>query len=136
MDPETSGAPLKIQNKYGKSGFVAAFNVSKEEAPVTGTISPADVVGLEGNIFAAYEHFTGRVTLLGKDDKIDITLDNHDQYCLYVIVPYENGFAPIGLLDKFISPAGITNEAGEEVTLYEGGRYGYVKNGEFVVEER
>lgn len=136
VDPETSGAPLKIQNKYGKSGFVAAFNVSKEEAPVTGTISPADVVGLEGNIFAAYEHFTGRVTLLGKDDKIDITLDNHDQYCLYVIVPYENGFAPIGLLDKFISPAGITNEAGEEVTLYEGGRYGYVKNGEFVVEER
>lgn len=136
VDPEQSGAPLKIQNKYGRSGFVAAFNVSKEESPVTGTVSPADVDGLEGEIFAAYEHFTGRVTLLGKDDKIEITLNNHDEYCLYVIVPYENGFAPIGLLDKFISPAGIVNEAGGEVTLYESGRYGYVKNGEFVIENR
>ncbi|MBR4960532.1 MAG: hypothetical protein IKY52_06525 [Clostridia bacterium] len=136
VDPEQSGAPLKIQNKYGKSGFVAAFNVSKEESPVTGTVSPADVDGLEGEIFAAYEHFTGRVTLLGKDDKIEITLNNHDEYCLYVIVPYEKGFAPIGLLDKFISPAGIVNEAGGEVTLYESGRYGYVKNGEFVIENR
>lgn len=136
VDPEQSGAPLKIQNKYGRSGFVAAFNVSKEETPVTGTVSPADVEGLEGEIFAAYEHFTGRVTLLGKDDRIEITLNNHDEYCLYVIVPYENGFAPIGLLDKFISPAAITGMAGGEVTLYEGGRYGYVKNGEFIVEER
>ena len=136
VDPEQSGAPLKIQNKYGRSGFVAAFNVSKEESPVTGTVSPADVGGLEGEIFAAYEHFTGRVTLLGKDDRIEITLNNHDEYCLYVIVPYENGFAPIGLLDKFISPAGIVNEAGGEVTLYESGRYGYVKNGEFVIENR
>ena len=136
VDPEQSGAPLKIQNKYGRSGFVAAFNVSKEETPVTGTVSPADVEGLEGEIFAAYEHFTGRVTLLGKDDRIEITLNNHDEYCLYVIVPYEHGFAPIGLLDKFISPAAIIGMAGGEVTLYEGGRYGYVKNGEFIVEER
>ena len=110
--------------------------MSKEESPVTGTISPADVAGLEGDIFAAYEHFTGRVTILGKDDKIEVTLADHDEYCLYVFVPYVDGFAPIGLLDKFISPAAITGEAGGDVTLYEGGRYGYVKNGEFVVEER
>lgn len=134
-DPETSGAPLKIQNLYGKSGFAAAFNISKEESPVSGSVSPSDVPGLVGETFAAYEHFTGKVTIVGKNDRIPVELSDHDAYALYVFVPYEDNFAAIGLLDKFISPAGITAQVGKDVTLYEPGRYGYVQDGKLIVEQ-
>lgn len=134
-DPEQSGAPLKIQNLYGKSGFVAAFNISKEESPVSGSVSPSDVPGLCGETFAAYEHFTGKVTIVGKNDRIPVELSDHDAYALYVFVPYEDNFAAIGLLDKFISPAGITAQVGKDVTLYELGRYGYVQDGKLIVEK-
>lgn len=134
-DPEQSGAPLKIQNLYGKSGFVAAFNISKEESPVSGSVSPSDVPGLCGETFAAYEHFTGKVTIVGKNDRIPVELSDHDAYALYVFVPYEDNFAAIGLLDKFISPAGITAQVGKDVTLYEPGRYGYVQDGKLIVEQ-
>lgn len=134
-DPEQSGAPLKIQNIYGKSGFVAAFNISKEESPVSGSVSPSDVPGLVGETFAAYEHFTGKVTIVGKNDRIPVELSDHDAYALYVFIPYEDNFAAIGLLDKFISPAGITAQVGKDVTLYEAGRYGYVQDGKLIVEK-
>ena len=42
-------------------------------------------------------------------------------------------FAPIGRTDKFISPAAITHVFGEEVELYEGGEYGYVKDSELCI---
>ncbi len=136
VDPEYSGAPLKIQNIYGKNGFVAAFNVTNDESPAIGTVSPSDVPGLNGELYAAYEYFSGKVTILGKNDTIEVNLANHDEFCLYTFVPYENNFAPIGLIDKFISPAGITAHAGNDVKLYEGGRYGYVKDGKLIIEER
>ncbi len=65
-----------------------------------------------------------------------VTLADHDDFRLYIIVPIENGFAPIGLLDKYISPLAITAQCGETVSLYEHGRYGYVKNGKLCIEER
>lgn len=135
-DPEQSGAPLKIQNLYGKSGFVAAFNISKEESPVCGTVAAADVPGLCGERFAAYEHFTGKVVIVDKDQRIPVELADHDSYALYVFVPYEDDFAAIGLVDKFISPAGIVAQVGKDVTLYESGRYGYVQDGKLVIEEK
>lgn len=135
-DPEQSGAPLKIQNRYGKSGFVAAFNISKEESPVSGTVSATDVPGLTGERFAVYEHFTGKVVIVDKDERIPVTLADHDSYALYVFVPYEDNFAAIGLVDKFISPAGIVAQVGKDVTLYEAGRYGYVQDGKLVIEEK
>ena len=47
-----------------------------------------------------------------------------------------DGFAAIGRIDKFIAPAAITAQIGENVTLYESGRYAYIKDGTLVVEER
>lgn len=135
-DPEQSGAPLKIQNIYGNTGYVAAFNISREESPVSGTVSPADVPGLIGETFAAYEHFSGKVTIVGKNDRIPVELGDHDAYVLYVFVPYEDDFAAIGLIDKFISTAGITAQVGKEVKLYEPGRYGYVQDGKLYIEDK
>ncbi len=140
VDPETSGKPLKIQNitthEGGSAGVVAAFNITKDQNPAAGTVSPKDVPGLAGEQFAVYEYFTGDCRVIGRDDEIPFTLRDIDDYRLFILVPIVNGFAAIGLIDKMIAPAAITAEIGESVRLYEGGRYAYVKDGELHIEVR
>ena len=88
--------------------------------------------GLKGEEFVIYEHFSGEFAIVTADEGVEFTLRDIDDYRLFVIVPYENEFAPIGRTDKFISPAAITQQIGEAVTLYEEGKYAYVKNGELI----
>ena len=136
VDPVKSDKPLKIQNIVGKSGVVAAFNITEKQENVTGTVKPSDVYGISGDKFVVYEHFTGEYRIAGYEEAVEFSLRDVDDYRLFVIVPYLNNFAAIGLIDKFISPASITAQIGEAVTLYESGRYAYVKDGRLVVEER
>ena len=72
--------------------------------------------------------------IIGADETVEISLANNDEFKLYLIIPYENGFAPIGRVDKFVSPAAITHVSGEEVELYESGEYGYIKDGELCIK--
>jgi len=129
VNPETGDTPLKIQNMAGRSGIVAAFNITKEQHPVTGSVRPSDVPGLEGERFVVYEHFSGGFRIVSRDEAVSFRLADIDDYRLFVIVPYENGFAAIGRTDKFISPAAVTAQCGEQITLYEAGPYAYVKDG-------
>ncbi len=136
VDPETSDKPLKIQNTVKNSGVVAAFNITKDQNRVTGTVSSNDIPGLSGDRFAVYEHFTGEYTLVNAGEFIEFSLENIDDFRLYIFVPYVNDFAAIGRIDKFIAPAAITQQIGENVTLYENGTYAYIKNGKLIVEEK
>ena len=112
------------------------FNITEKQEPVDGTVKPSDVYGIAGEKFVVYEHFTGKYSIIGYDEAVYFSLYNIDDYKLFVIVPYVNDFAAIGLIDKFISPASITAQIGESVSLYESGRYAYVKDGRLVIEER
>ncbi len=136
VDPEFSGKPIKIQNITGDVGVIAAFNIDRENSAVSGTVSVSDISELGGHEqYVLYEHFSREVKIIGKDEVTDFTLENNDDFKLYLLIPYENGFAPIGRLDKFISPAAITHISGEKVELYESGEYGYVKDGELKITE-
>ena len=128
-DPTTSGKIFKLQNICSDSGIVAVFNFDKDNNAVNGTLSPGDVYGLEGEQFVLYEHFSGEYQILGKDETMEITLLTQDDYKLYVIVPIRNGFAPIGRVDKFISPKTIKTVIDEKIELYEDGKCAYVKDG-------
>ena len=68
---------------------------SDDFKPVTVTVSPADVDGVEGEKFVIYEHFSKEFAIVDYNGGIYITLNNQDEYKLYVIVPYVDGFAPI-----------------------------------------
>ena len=72
--------------------------------------------------------------IIGADETVEISLANNDEFRLYLIIPYENGFAPIGRVDKFVSPAAIIHVSGEEVELYESGEYGYIKDGKLCIK--
>ena len=80
-----------------------------------------------------YEHFSREYAVLKRNEKLDISLKNQDDYRVYVIVPVKNGFAPIGRVDKFISPKTIKSVVNENIELYEKGEYAYVKDGKLHV---
>ncbi len=126
VDPTTSGSIFKVQNICSvegtdPSGVVAVFDLDETERPVSGTLSPVDVPGLVGEQFAVYEHYSGQLTLLNKDESMDITLTGKDDFRLYILAPVRDGFAVIGRTDKFISPKTIARVDGRNVTPREDG---------------
>lgn len=134
-DPRINGCIFKIQNIASDSGIIAAFNLDSEEKTVTGSISPSDVYDIVGDEFAVYEHFSRELKIMKRSEKFDLSLTGKDDFRLYVIVPITDGFAPIGLIDKFISPKTIKSVIGENVELEDDGAYAYVKDGKLYIEE-
>lgn len=131
-DPVTTTTPLKIFNtcSNGKYGVIATYNVNEKNRRVHGTISPEDVYELVGEKFAIYEYNTGKLRFLNKKESIGFSLSNHDDYRLYIISPVgENGIAMLGRIDKFMSPAAITDSFGNTYSVHEGGKIAFVHRG-------
>ena len=135
-DPTTSREIFKIQNVCGESGVLAVFDFDAENRAVTGSVSPNDISGIQGDEFVLYEHFSREYTILKKDETMNISLKNQDDYKLYIIIPLENGFAAIGRIDKFLSPKTIRDVCGEEILLYENGECAYIKIRELHIETK
>lgn len=126
--PERSGNIFKLQNICGNTGVLAVLNLSRNGQPVTGTIGPKDIEGLTGDSFAVYEHFSRSLQILSSDETSPLTLEDSDDFRLYLMVPLTGGFAPIGLADKFISPKTIKSIHGRRVELFESGEFVYVQD--------
>jgi len=122
--------PYKIFSKSGETALLGLWNLSKSDS-VTGKISPSDVNGLLGKNFIVYEHFSGDVKVMKKDEILQAGLGKYG-CSLYLIRSLKGKFVPLGLLDKFISPVGIINEQFKKdeyrAELHQGGVFGgYVK---------
>ncbi len=124
--------PLKGFARIGTTGVIGAFNALESGAAVTGVVRPRDVEGLKGDRFAVLEHFSRRVVVAGPNDPIPTRLAP-DSPELFLVVPIDRGFAPFGLLDKYLSPRTIRsqNVTGNTLTveLVEGGRFGAYVDG-------
>ena len=120
------GRPFKAFSKEGNAGLLVAWNAS-DTSLVSGTIRPADVVGLKGDTFAVYDHFSQKVKILAYQQSDSIEIGRMGQK-LFIIVPVEDDITPIGLLDKYNSPAtilSVENSAGKcLITLLQGGIFG------------
>ncbi|WP_219838408.1 Sip1-related alpha-galactosidase [Paenibacillus sp. R14(2021)] len=131
-DPAARPIPMKLWNTAGVAGVVAAFHIHPEAAVVDGFIGPGDVPGLAGTEFAVYEHFTQSCSFMKADQREAVRLEERE-YALFVIVPVTGGVAPIGLADKYMSPASVTSSASEGgstvLTLREGGRFVFAAKG-------
>ncbi|MEA4823035.1 MAG: Sip1-related alpha-galactosidase, partial [Clostridiaceae bacterium] len=135
-NPEKSGKPFKVQNICSGSGVVAAFNLDNTGRSVSGTVSPKDVEGLDGDEFALYEYFSGDWFIVDRDAAVEFVLPDSDTFRLYIIVPVNDGFAPIGLTEKMISPKSIIHEPDGSITARDHGTYAYIRNGVFYTEEK
>lgn len=124
-DPEKSGKIFKVWNTSGQAGIVAIFNLDAGNGVVDGQLSVTDVPTLAGEKFLLFEHFTKDARVLEKDEALPVMLKDHDDFRLYVIVPVINGFAPVGLTEKYISPAAVHQLAPGKLLLKEGGTFAF-----------
>jgi raffinose synthase len=135
-DPSVEPVALKIFGTVTRRGYpaatVAAFNVNKTAAEVSGELRAADVWGGAGTAapqFAVYQRGRGRAVLLrARGEALPFTLGEfgHD---LFTLAPAEGGVAVFGLLDKYVGAAAVvsvTRGAGGGVTvrLREAGDFG------------
>lgn len=120
---------FKINNKFGRYGFLAVFNLNDNDKPITGFISPGDVYDFEAEKAVLYEYFTGEYKILDKNEKLDITLKSGDDFRLYTVAPYENETAVLGDVSKYICAAAIKSKTEKSFELFESGNAAYVKNG-------
>ena len=133
-DPTVSGEAMKLQNMAGKQGILAVLNLDAEEKPVTATVCGELVEGFEAEEYGLYEHFSRQLTVLKRGEKLEITLQNSDDYRLYILVPLENGCGPIGRIDKYISPKTVRSFQPGQLTLTEPGPCAWIENRTLVVE--
>ena len=134
IDPTTSKKPMKIQNMCRSSGVLVLFNLDKDNNAVSGEISPSDITELEGEEFAVYSHFTKELKIMKYGEKMSVSLQDNDAVALYIFAPFKDGYAELGRIDKFISPAAITYKECDSKETDAIGKYAYVKDGSLCIE--
>lgn len=133
-DPEHSAGAMLVQNTCcdGAAGVVAAFNLHADNAPADGSFTAADIHGLvSSQTYAVYEYFTSEMRILDIADVYRFTLDDQDAFRLYIVVPYVNGRAVFGIVDKMIAPMTVekmTDDPADTETNCHG-RFAYVEDG-------
>ncbi len=95
---------FKVTNNCNNCGVLAAFNLDKKERAVSGTVSPKDIRGLKKGKYAVYDWFNKTVTVANYNQKLQLELENYDDFRLLLFVPIVNGKAVIGLKEKYMSP--------------------------------
>jgi hypothetical protein len=127
-DPLEKSVALKSFTRAGNGAALACFNVFRGLEAVTAKIQASDVEGFVAGEHMVYEHFSGEARLLGAGQSWTAEIEKGGQR-LYVLAPVEDGFAALGLLDKFLSPRaveGVERKGSElRVKVREAGRFGF-----------
>ena len=111
VDPQHEDQLLKVSNRSGSIGVMGIFHCKwseekNERKPISGFYSPSDIHDLDDLHYAIYEHRRGRLLTMDQNSLEAITLD-FAQGEIVIFSPIHAGIAPLGLLDKFNSPAAI-----------------------------
>ena len=126
VDPFSSGVPFMAFGRAGAAGVVAVWNMSRWELPETGKLAPEDVEGIEGTEFFVYEYFSHSARLLKRGESMPLKLKPWDAR-IYSIVPVVDGFAAVGLVNKYAAPVAVREVKREDgkalVRLQEVGRF-------------
>ncbi len=118
-DSEHNGKIFKVFNKIGDCGVIAAFNLDEDEKEVSGVVSVSDVEGLKAGKYCVYDWFDKSATAL-KDEEIELSLKDYDDFRLFLLVPIEKKCAVMGISEKYMSPATVSVE-GDVVKALESG---------------
>jgi hypothetical protein len=105
-DPYNEAVPLKVFTKVSLSdvgvyGVVAAFNITKDDMPVKGIITPFDAM-LPGEKHVVFEYFSEEL----REESFSFEL-NPMSVKLFILAPWSNWLTLIGLKNIYIMPRGI-----------------------------
>ncbi|MEJ7589189.1 MAG: Sip1-related alpha-galactosidase [Ferruginibacter sp.] len=116
---------FKASSMVANAGLLGVWNAADANA-VEGYIKPGDVRGIKGESFVLYEHFSQRLQTAKRSSSYPVKL-NRMGYQLYYVVAIKNGFAPLGLTEKYNAPATILKEVWNKnkitISLGEGGLF-------------
>lgn len=119
------GKIFKASSIVNDKGLLGIWNAADADL-VTGYYKPSDVRGIKGNDFVVYEYFSKKWRSAQRADSFAVNLGRMN-YQLYYILPVKNGFAALGLTEKYNAPATILKENWSNrkvsITLYEGGTF-------------
>jgi raffinose synthase len=132
VDPTQAKTLLKIWNSCKGAGVVAAFNINEGTGTIHGSISPSDVPNLAGETFVIFDVLRKNHSVVSKEEKISIEIAENVA-SLFLIIPVQKQFTPIGLLNKLICNDGIVRvwnlEKEMKVILREGGVFAFLSEG-------
>lgn len=97
---------LKVFNFNEHNAVIGAFNLSDKDAE--GRVSPSDIDDIFGEKFAVYDYKNKDLLLCSAKDSIDCKLSQKG-YNIYTVSRIKEGFAAIGLTDKFNSGGTFTH---------------------------
>ena len=122
-DAEHNGKVFKIWNRISDGGVLAAFNLDSEEHAVAGTLSAADIPGLNGERYVIYIYFAKTAAADGFWKRFDVTLRDYDDFRLLLFVPMKDGVAPIGLTEKYMVPVTCKQTGKHRWHVKDGGNF-------------
>ena len=122
IDPVSEPALLKVFNHNLDAGVIGAFHLHNlsdmpDPGPISGRVCPADVVGLEGDRFIIYRHYSGEIIALERDQSWEFSLPSMSAE-VFTVVPIHQGIAPIGLVDLFNSSGAVLDKEWVTPNLY------------------
>ena len=113
----------------GAHGILSVWNLDAEGNAVTSEICADQIDGLPEGEYAVYEHFSQSLRMLAPGERFSVTLDDPDDYRLYLFAPVTDGFAVIGRTDKYISPKTVRSFQNGCPELTEPGPCAWVEHG-------
>lgn len=126
VDPYSSGVPFMAFSRAGAAGVVAVWNMNRFELPEKGALAPEDVEGIAGDEFFVYEYFSRSGRLVKRGGSLPLKMKPWDAR-IYSVVPVMDGFAAVGLVNKYAAPAAVAEVKKEDgkvtVRLKEAGRF-------------
>ncbi|MFK7694362.1 Sip1-related alpha-galactosidase [Paenibacillus sp. HJGM_3] len=102
VNPVQTPLPLKIWNKAGGSGVIAAFHIYDGEEIVEGDVGPVDIPDLAGQSFFLFDALAKTVRRMTADERMTVRLASKETK-LFLMVPDTGDFTAIGLMDKLVA---------------------------------
>lgn len=106
IDPLEEKQVYKAFTRKGEIGVLGVFNLVKGRRSVGGEVSPSDVEGIAGHHFAAHSHQNGFLGVIGREEKIAVTLKPHTSDVI-TFSPVDQGVAVIGSYRFLLAPGPI-----------------------------
>ena len=124
-NPINSHKAYKVWNETNNGFVVAAFNLDKDEKPVSGKISPFELPNTKADKYLQYDFFNGEARIINKGEYVEVTLNNYDDYRFCNFIPVDNGFSPIGLVDKYVTSATYEKFGKNKYKVLNGGKFAF-----------
>lgn len=105
VNPAKSQEAFKIFNQHNDCGILASFNMSDSNTPESTEICPKDMLLEESKSYCVYDWRKSEAIELSGEESFCVSIENFDDYKLYLFVPIINDIAVIGLSKKYMSVA-------------------------------